>query len=61
MANRRKPAPNLNREVANALGAATGTVLPKGEDLLGDPALQAELTQLKAADKKRQTSRKSRA
>ena len=45
MAKRRskKPTPDLNREVANALGASTGTTLPKGEDSLGSDEAKREL------------------
>lgn len=38
---RRKPTPDLNREVANALGAATGIQIPKAKGLLVNDEAEA--------------------
>jgi len=44
MAKRRKAAPDLNQEIANALGAATETRLPKaGEHLLARDEAKREV------------------
>jgi hypothetical protein len=39
----KKRVPDLNTEVANAIGAATKTTVPKGEDLLGSEEARREL------------------
>lgn len=51
--NPRTKAPDLNQQVANALGAATGVELPKGEDLLGSEEAKAELAKAKNTLKRR--------
>ena len=52
MAKRRKQrVPDLNREVANALGAATGVSIPKSEDLPGSDEARRELVKAKKLEK----------
>lgn len=46
---RKARVPDLNAEVARALGAITGTEVPKGEDLLGSEEALRELAKAKAS------------
>lgn len=44
--------PDENQQVADLLAKATGTPIPNGEDLLGDPELQRQLREAKERLKK---------